>query len=228
MWKRAGLFAAWAAGTLVSILVAGQAVGGVRDQVTDRPAALPDLMLASDANVDLLDGPPSTPIPSTGPATTEPEVATGPDPTPPATITSFEAPSASTSGAIPSSSPAPPVDSVPPTSPAMGPPPATEPPPVATTSADPAPPTTTAPSTTLPATSYETYQLIGGWVRLAVRPGAVSLDGAGANPGFVVEADNPGPDDVEVEFRSEVHESELRAGWEHGVLDVEIRESPED
>jgi hypothetical protein len=64
-------------------------------------------------------------------------------------------------------------------------------------------------------------------VRLAHRSGEVYLDGAGANPGFVVEAEQTGPNKVEVEFRSETHESELHAAWEDNGLDVQISESSE-
>jgi len=45
--RRLGLFAAWVAATILSVVLASQAVGLVRDQVTDRPSRTVSTLLAS-------------------------------------------------------------------------------------------------------------------------------------------------------------------------------------
>jgi hypothetical protein len=81
-------------------------------------------------------------------------------------------------------------------------------------------------STTGPpvATRSKTYQLTGGWVRIAYGPGGVRLDGAGPQGGFTMDVQDSGPDRVEVEFRSGDHRSSVEAEWKDGSLDDETEE----
>jgi len=105
--RRLGLFAAWLAATLLAIALASQAVGLVRDQVTDRPSRTVSTLLASattpstavlaitPTDVDLevpqrTTSPTSTTTASTVPSvtvasTTTTSAATAPTTTPPTT-----------------------------------------------------------------------------------------------------------------------------------------------
>jgi hypothetical protein len=74
----------------------------------------------------------------------------------------------------------------------------------------------------------KTYEMIGGWVRIRYGEGNVFLDGAGANAGFTMKVDDNGPEEVEVEFRGESHESEFSAEFEAGELRVEVKEVGDD
>lgn len=86
---------------------------------------------------------------------------------------------------------------------------------------------TTTPSTTTAAPDgdyFESFQLIGGWVRLRVSAGEVYLAGTVPAPGFTVEIEKNGPRAVEVEFSSSEHESKLQAEISDGELEVETSE----
>jgi hypothetical protein len=215
MWSRIGLSAAWLVATVVSIVIVGQAVGGVRDQVTDRPTALPDVLLAvyvdqaiagdaaalSEAAPLVDSSVVATTIVGTNPGPGQTGTPNGGGVAPSDTVTSIAPsgsispqPSASTSPVT--SPPDPKEGGVPRTT-------VTAPLVIITTTAAPPPPTTTVATTSIAAVapSFETYELVGGWVRLITYPGQVFVDGAGANPGFVVELDESGPDEVKVEFR---------------------------
>ncbi|MDQ3782911.1 MAG: hypothetical protein M3349_08260 [Actinomycetota bacterium] len=80
-------------------------------------------------------------------------------------------------------------------------------------------------STTAAPTQEATYNLIGGWVRIAYGPGIVELVSAAPNPGFSIEVKETGPDRVEVEFESDDHESEFRAdATPGGTPEIRIEE----
>lgn len=94
-------------------------------------------------------------------------------------------------------------------------------------------PTTTTPSVTststeTPTTSIEspwsvtTRQTPGGTVVIRHRPEEVFLQAATPAPGFQVEVDSSGPDDVEVEFESEEVKVEFHAEWIDGRLEIEV------
>jgi hypothetical protein len=100
-------------------------------------------------------------------------------------------------------------------------------PPAATTTTAPAPTTTTAPpTTTTSAVTYQTYTLIGGTVTLSIGNGEVRIASAVANAGFDTDIERNGPRQVEVEFESNDHKSELSAHFENGELEVKTEEEP--
>jgi hypothetical protein len=74
----------------------------------------------------------------------------------------------------------------------------------------------------------ETHELIGGWVRIRHGGGQVFLVDAGPNPGFTIDVDHDGPDEVKVVFESSDHKSTFRAEYEDGVLDIRKLEESED
>ncbi len=63
----------------------------------------------------------------------------------------------------------------------------------------------------------------GGTVVVEASGGAVSLVSAVPNPGYEVEVDDAGPDEVRVEFESDDSKSEVRVRWDGG-WDIEERE----
>jgi hypothetical protein len=83
---------------------------------------------------------------------------------------------------------------------------------------------TSTPGTT-PATTTErrSVSVAGGTVVVEASGGAVSLVSAVPNPGYSVEVDEQGPDEVRVEFESDDSKSEVRAQW-NGGWDIEERE----
>lgn len=60
------------------------------------------------------------------------------------------------------------------------------------------------------------------------RPDEVVLQAASPAAGFRVEVEKAGPLEVEGEFESEDLKVEFRAKWDHGELDIEVKESEED
>jgi hypothetical protein len=92
-------------------------------------------------------------------------------------------------------------------------------------------PSTTVPPTTAPPTAQletATYELIGGWVRIRYGGGDVFFVDAGAASGFNVEVRDTGPEEVEVRFRSADHESNFKAEYENGKLDISREEEGDD
>ncbi|GBD85397.1 hypothetical protein BMS3Abin02_01802 [bacterium BMS3Abin02] len=93
--RRLGLFAAWLAATLLAIALASQAVGLVRDQVTDRPSRTVSTLLASATT-------PSTAVLATTPTDIDLEVpqrTTSPTSTTASTVPSVTAASTTTTSA---------------------------------------------------------------------------------------------------------------------------------
>ena len=101
-----------------------------------------------------------------------------------------------------------------------------------TTTPHPAPTTTTTtpPTTTTgpPATEIRSYELIGGSVTVEVGPNTVHLAGASPKAGFSVEVENSGPEKVEVEFKSDDHESQFSGEFKDGVFVPKIEEEARD
>ena len=98
----------------------------------------------------------------------------------------------------------------------------------ATTTEPPAPTTTTAAPTTTtiaPTTEIRSYELIGGSVAVEVGNGTVGLAGASPKAGFSMDVENSGPERIEVEFKSDHHESSFSARFRDGVFTPEIEES---
>jgi hypothetical protein len=78
----------------------------------------------------------------------------------------------------------------------------------------------TTPSTT---TERRSVSVAGGTVVVEASGGAVSLVSAVPNPGYSVEVDEHGPDEVRVEFESDDSKSEVRVRW-NGGWDIEERD----
>lgn len=70
--------------------------------------------------------------------------------------------------------------------------------------------------------SQTTVPTAGGVVVVGHRPGEVRLDSATPAPGFTMEIDKRGPDEVRVEFDSEADSLEIRVQWENGVLTTDV------
>jgi hypothetical protein len=97
---------------------------------------------------------------------------------------------------------------------------ATEPPETKTTTPPPPPPTTQ------PEDEWTTksYSMRGGTVSIRYRQGEVRLQGAVPAPGYEADIDHEGPDEVRVTFDGDEHETEFRARWRDGQLDVDIEQ----
>jgi hypothetical protein len=65
---------------------------------------------------------------------------------------------------------------------------------------------------------------VGGSVTVEVGSGTVDLAGASPKAGFNMDVENSGPEKVEVEFKSDDHESDFSARFEDGVFVPEIEE----
>lgn len=100
----------------------------------------------------------------------------------------------------------------------------TRPPPPATTTTTTPPPTTTNP----PATEIRSYDLVGGSVTVEVGGNTVRLAGASPKAGFSMDVENSGPEKVEVEFKSEHHESHFSGQFDNGVFVPKIEEEGHD
>ena len=101
--------------------------------------------------------------------------------------------------------------------------------PVTTTTAPSEPaPTTTTTTTAPPATDIRSYDLIGGVVTVEIGTSTVQLAGASPKSGFSMEVEHSGPKNVEVEFKSESHESKFSGEFKDGSFNPEIEESDGD
>ena len=179
----------WLAVTTTAVFVAAAAVGSVRDQVTETPAAM---VPTTTATTSLANPAVPTTEPAVEPATTVPA---------PTTTTTTTTIAASTT-TVPDAS---------------------------TTTTRPAAPTvtTTAPPTTTtrpPATEIRSYDLVGGSVTVEVGANTVGLAGASPKAGFSMDVENSGPEKVEVEFKSQQHESHFTGRFEDGVFVPKIEE----
>lgn len=205
MRRYLGIGVAWVSATALSVVIAAAAVAGIRDRVVETPVAigLPTTTIATSAPA-VSSTVPATPSPDATTSTTDAPATTAPASTsttaPPAAseTTTTEAPTATTTTT-------------------------TTEPPVSTTTTT-SPPTTT---TTLPV-SYQTYDLIGGTVVLAVGNGVVNLAGATPRPGYTAELKHTGPEEVEIKFVGNDHKSRLDAKFKGGELDVKIKEESDD
>ena len=198
MKRKAGQTLAWLAATAASILLATSAVSSVRDEVTTQPSPL-RVPAPTIAAQPAAATTTATEVPL--PAVTET----------PATV----APSTTASPTAPGST----------TATSTAPTTTMRPPETSSTTTT----TTTTSTTTAPDDEYfESYQLIGGWVRLRVIGDQVFLAGTVPSPGFSLEIEKDGPKAVKVEFSSNDHESKLQAEVSDGELEVETSEEEED
>jgi hypothetical protein len=69
---------------------------------------------------------------------------------------------------------------------------------------------------------------VGGWVNLRIEGDNVYFNGATAEPGFTIDLEHDGPEKVEIEFRSDSHDSKLTARVHDGELDIRTEEESED
>jgi len=177
----------WLAVTATAVIVAAAAVGSVRDQVTEAPAAMVPTTSTTTASTS------ASSIPTTAA-----------EAVPPTTITTPTATSTTTT---------------------------TRPMSTTTTPAEPEPPTTTTTvaatttTTTPSATDIRSYDLIGGVVTVEIGSSTVHLAGASPKSGFRMEVENSGPKKVEVEFKSDDHESKFSGEFKDGTFVPEIEES---
>lgn len=206
MRRSALLVATWSAGTLLAVTLAWWAVGRVSSEVVDRPAApLSNREVATALGVDGGGSTTTTaPAGAGGPTGPGGPGGSGPSPGTPG------APGAATT-----------VPTVPPTS---IPRPTTAP--GATSTSSTSSPPTSVPATTAPAVSATTATIdsVGGQVAVRYDAGRVELVWARPKAGFEAEVHDAGPDSVEVRFRSDDHESRIRAFFSGGVPDREVRE----
>lgn len=196
---------AWIGATVVAIVIAAAAVGSVRSQVTDAPTPLGSPEAAALAST-------SPPVREDAPDITEPSQAQSLT-----TSTSVEAAASEPSSTTTTSPPT--------TTTVAGA--ATG---SSTTTKPPAPPTTVTTTTTeAPTSSYtKTYDMDAGWVRVAVDGDSVTFASASAHPGWRVEVDDEGPEEVKVHFERNDDSDEIRFAVK--IKDGELRPkiSPKD
>jgi hypothetical protein len=198
--RTAALVAAWVAGTVLVVALGIQAVAVVSDSVTEaRPAPL-SAAAVSRALAEESGQAPSTTAPGTG--TTEAPSGTTPATGRPPTTTATTRPP--TGGTTTTTRP------------------------TATTGSTGTTATTAVPGPTpTGAAEDRTYDLIGGSVGVRFENGTARLLWATPAPGFRAERhDGDGEGDVDVRFRSDTHESRLRAFWDNGPR-AEVEERPD-
>ena len=194
MARRIALFAAWLGATALAVVVAAAAVGTVRTEVTDQPAAgepfaaTTILADASTTTTTIL----VTTTTATGTSTTTSIADGSDDDAPSTTITSSTTTSTTSPGDDDDDS--------------------------APTTTTPMQTTTTAPSVT------KTYNMAGGTVTISASEPDVRFVGASPAAGYTIEVEDRGPEQVKVEFDGAGGESEFVAKWESGVLVVDIDE----
>jgi hypothetical protein len=196
--RTAALVAAWLAGTVLVVVVGIQAVNLVGDSVTEaRPAPLS----AAAVNQALTEERGGTP-PTTAPTTGTTRAPTG-------TTRSTGHPTATTATTRPPTGG---------TQPPGGGPTTTRPTATTATTA------TTGPAPTGTAED-RTYDLTGGSVGVRFENGTARLLWATPAAGFRAES-HGGGDQVDIRFRSDTHESRLRAFWDNGPQ-AEVEEQPQ-
>lgn len=237
MLRRTAFVSLWIVATLVATSVAVAAVRGVTGRVVDAPT--PTLPTAAGLDTDVAaadsvvsdsdednDDPGSTGVPTTddGATTSTNVTASGGGAATTQAPGTTSGSGTGSGGTTVATSPGPDDG---------GPASTTQPP---TTTQAPATPTTLAPTTTTeaptttkaPEPKTTTYQLVGGWVRVETVPGTVLLLGAGPTPGFDMDLEEVGPEEVEAEFESATHKSSIKIKWSGGELTVDIDEEPQD
>jgi len=207
------LGAGWLVGTALAVGLSVRAIDVVTASVTEQPPAALSAGGVSDALTDTGtptttgDGRPSAPTPVATPGPTSPTTAGAPTTTgKPATTTTR--PTTTTTH-----------------------PTATTARPTTAATTHPTPPTTgehdgDGNHSTNGSAEDRTYQLKGGSVGVRFENGSVHLLWATPAPGFTVERSGSGDsEELEVRFRSDAHESRLRAYWDNGPqAEVEERE----
>lgn len=99
--------------------------------------------------------------------------------------------------------------------------------PTVTTTSPPNPPPTTI-AAPPPSSEIRSYDLVGGSVTVEIGSTDVHLAGASPKAGFSMDVEDNGPDKVEVEFKSDDHESHFSGQFEDGRFVPKIEESGHD
>lgn len=197
--RKFGIIFAWVVATVVSTVIAANAVGSVRGQVTDVPA----IAAGSAANLGagtVAEAVTSDAVASTPPGGTTFDTSVGPvDASGTASPTS-QAPTVSTTSAPASTT---------------------------TTAASASPSSSTTTTAAAGTAKVFTYQLQGGQVTISAADPEVELVSAVPNAGYSAEVDDKGPAKVEVEFESNDRKSTFRARWVNGALDIDISNESE-
>lgn len=207
--RRAALVAVWLGGSFLAIAVAVAAIGLAGARVT----ASTTMVRAHDAAQTL-----STVV-EAGPGDATSVPPAGDDPT---TVVPGEGSSAERSAAGPVV--VGPGGSVerPDSSPTTESPEAEPAPPAASpTTAAPAPPPTTPQSPS----STKTVAVVGGTVKVQCINSSLTLVSAVPNAGFEVEVGNHGPQQIEVQFNNDTHQSDVTANCRAGVITFSTKES---
>ncbi len=208
MRRSLGFIAAWILATLASVAVASAAVGTVRGRVVEEPA--PELRRVT---TTLLAAAPTTTAPT---STTLPTTTEAPEPIPTTATTEAPEPSPTTTQAPEEAASATTTTTVATTTTTVA---------TTTTTTTTTPPAEDGASSPPPAEpQMRTYELVGGWVTIVFDGETVVLQSVTPKTGFGYELGNSGPEEVDVTFRSEDHESHFRAKVKHGKLDVERNE----
>jgi hypothetical protein len=188
----------WLAVTAAAVFVAAAAVGSVRDQVTDAPAAMAPMTTTTTTAPTVSS---VTPVADTSTTTTTAGHLT----TTTVAQTTTTAPAATTTKPP---SPPPTTTTKPPS-----------PPPTTTSTTSTTPP---------PASEIRSYELVGGSVTVEIGSSTVQLAGASPKAGFRMEVEANGPNKVQVEFTSDHHESHFSGEFRDGRFVPEIDESGDD
>ena len=199
MARRIALFAAWLGATALAVIVASAAVGTVRTEVTDQPAAAEPFI--------------ATTIASAGTASTLTTVtATSPPVETSTTTTIIDATRDDDIGDALSSTD---VSSTTIVETQGGP-----------SDGDDSVPSTTVPkeTTTTAPSATKTYKLVGGTVTISASNPDVRFVGASPAAGYSIEVEDLGPNQVKVECDGESGESKFVAKWDSGELLVDIDE----
>jgi hypothetical protein len=200
MRRTAGLWFGWLVVTAAAIALALAAVGLVTHSVTEnRPASLSAAAVA-DALKASSNG--TTGPTTTATATTAPTGSTTPT-TPVSSTTTRPAPRSTTTRPVPTTT-------------------ATTPATTSTTTRPTDEHNDTSPPPAPAQAEDRTYNLVGGSAAIRFEGGRARLLWATPRPGFRLESSGD-EDQVDIRFRSEGHESRLRAYWDNGPK-AEVRE----
>ena len=195
MARRIALFAAWLGASALAVVVAAAAVGTVRTEVTDQPAAgepFAATTILADASTTTTTNLATTTTATDSSSTTS--IADGSDDDTPSTTIPSSTTTSTTSAEDDDDD-------------------------------DDSSPTTTMPAQTTTAPSVtKTYNMAGGTVTISASEPEVRFVGASPAAGYTIEVDDRGPSQVKVEFDGAGGESEFVAKWESGVLVVDIDE----
>lgn len=194
MARRFVLFAAWLGATALAVVVASAAVGTVRTEVTDQPAAAEPFVaatIAAGATTTTI----TTTVADLSSSSTTTVVDGRDDEVPSTTVASSTTTVGSSTRDDDEDDDKVPTTTVP-----------------AQT------------STTTSASVTKTYNLSGGTVTISASDPDVRFVGASPAAGYTIEVEDRGPEQVKVEFDGAGGESQFVAKWDSGELLIDIDE----